>query len=69
MTNIQTKHDSIVLIKRELRTTIKMLGSIKYEAEFQGKRDTEAYQLLDEYQKKLTTMHNDLLDSVSYPEV
>tara|TARA_R110000822_G_scaffold61319_5_gene151820 strand:- start:4662 stop:4871 length:210 start_codon:yes stop_codon:yes gene_type:complete len=69
MANIKTKHDSIVLINRELRTTIKMLGAIKYEAEIQGKRDTDAYQLLNEYQKKLMDMHNDLLDLVSYPEL
>ena len=65
MANIRTKHDSVVLLNRELRTIVQNITKLKSEAEFQGKRDTDAYQLLDEYQKKMMDMHNDLLDLVS----
>ena len=61
MENIRTKHDSIVLINREIRTMVQNIGKLKSEAEYQGKRDTEAYQLLNEYHKKMMDMHYDLL--------
>ena len=62
MGTIRTKHDSIVLINKELRTTIQNLSKIKLGAEIQN---TEAYELIEEYQKKLTTMHYELLDLVN----